>query len=658
MKNILKKILVPFLALGLLTSTVLGSNFPLQIKKAEANPTPIFNNHANDEPTIQVRKAGATHWSNSVNLNEGETVQFFMYVHNTVENSTATNTKVSAKIPTGASNQHIIKGSVWADNATRVNENVTVNLANTGELQVDTSSVKHYINQNGQYVEQAIGNTNSLFTDNGLNLGSIKGCWPYLRAITFSATYVPHGNAKISTYKEVAISNIDNTWHRDGVSTTPGNVAAFHVYVENNGENGSVLKNPTVTDTLDNKLTYKPNSSYMITRNDAGVDVRYNISDSYIAFNGKTLTWAFSDIPAIPSRAIHLYFQATLDGNNSFPIGTTRLLNKATVAGTSNGSAVSANTNQVFINVVRTPDAVIDFDIEKTVRNITIGSLLQDDVAVPANPGDTVEYTLRVVNTGNTAVEAFAKDILPAHVARDGAVLIKGSASPESAYAPVSDSRANALFGTGMTLGTVQPGNTNGFDIRFIVRVNTSGLPAGTITLTNRSEVFTTNGTEDTDNAYITVGVTSGYTVSKWVRDPRTNDWAETTATRVKEGDTIRYRIDIVNTGNTQLQINSIRDVLPQFTNYVDNSLVMDPHISATPITDDDRFFAGGLGNFSIYPGVTKRFEFDVRVIDCPILGLHDLVNTTYLRANNNTAEIHDAAIIRLEVQAPNGSNL
>jgi len=660
MKSILKKILVPFLGLGLLASTAFGSNFPLgKIKTAEATPTPIFNQHSNDEPTIQVRKVGETAWSNSVNLKEGETAQFFLYVHNNVEGSVATNTKVKATVPTTSAKQHTVGASVSADNATTVNGDVTVNLPEMGDLKVNPSSVKHYINQNGQYAEQPISGTDKLFTPEGLNLGNINGCWQYLRAITFTASYAPHGEAQITTYKEVSISNVDNAWHRDGVTTTPGNVAAFHIFLENTGQKGSVLEKPTITDTLAPELTYKPNSSYMITRNLAGEDVRYDIPDSYIAFSGKTITWAFSDMPANPGRSIRLYFQATLADGTAFPIGTTRVLNKATAKGVTNGKNLSTDTNNVFIDVVKAPTAVVNFDVEKTVRNITTGSLLQDDVAVPGSPGDTIEYNLRIVNTGNTAAEVIIKDTLPTNVTVEGDVLGKKASEPISAYRPMLGDSGPKLLSTGWNLGVVQPGNTNGFDFRFTVKINTEGFTAGTTsTLTNRVDALKTSGSiYDTDYAYVTVGATSGYTLSKWVKDPRTNDWAETTETRVKEGDIIRYRIDIVNNGNTQLKINSIRDVLPQYTRYVDNSLVLDPHISPTPVSNDDNFFNGtGIGNFSIYPGVTKRFEFDVKVVECPILGLRDLVNTAYLRANDSTTEVNDAAIIKLEVKAPGGN--
>ncbi|MDO8472181.1 MAG: hypothetical protein Q7S64_03490 [bacterium] len=655
-KSVARKITTPVLAVSLLGAVTLGSVAVGSIKKAVATPTPQFNGHANDEPTIQIRKVGTTAWSNSVTLQQGEQAQVFMYVHNFIQDSAALNTKVRATVPTTAGTTQTITGSVWADNAVQVNGNVTVNLGSFGKVVADPNSVKHYINQNGSYVEQAIANPGNVLTAGGLNLGTINGCWQYLRAVTFTVTAVEQGTASITTYKEVGISNVDTVWHRDGVSTTPGNVAAFHLYLENTGPTGSSLDSPTITDTLDSHLTYKPNSSYMITRDAAGVDVRYDIPDSFIAFNGQTVTWAFSTMPAVPANAVHLYFQATLKDGSNFAVGTTRLFNRGTVNGRTNNNPVTATTNQVYIDVLKSPTPVIDFDINKVIKNITTNSLLQEDL-IPGSPGDTIEYTIHLVNTGNVTANGRVRDILPQYVTRTGNVEMKSSSQTSASYATIDPQGMFTSTGY-LTLPNVLPGNTNGFDIRYRVTVAQTGIPAGNTTLVNTAQIYSDTQLEDSDHADILLTSNTAYIVSKLVFDPTTSQWVESTNTELKEGDIIRYRVDVINTGNTQLLINTIRDVLPQYVTYIDNSLVMDPQISPTPITDDSTFFAAGLGNFQIYPGVTKRFEFQVKVVDCPIIGVSTLTNGAYLRANNDTAEVNDTATIKLRVVAPNGSNL
>lgn len=660
-KSKTKRAVTPMLSAVLALAVVVGSISPFPLIKAIAN-SPAFNGHPNDEPTIQVRKNGAgAAWSNTTSLAAGDTAQVMLYVHNYVPDTVAKNTRVKAVVPAGVNKSHTIDGLVWADNGVdqSTQKKVTINTGTTDtELRINYNSVRHYINQNGVYVEQPITNGQDVFSETGLNLGDINGCWPYLRAITFTATVYKRADSAISTYKEVAIASVNDSWSRDRVTTTPGNVVDYHVYVENTGSAGAYFDTVWVTDTLDSKLTYKPGSSWMVTKDDAGNDIRQDFLDSQLHFDGQTISWRVDNMPARPDAAFHLYFQATLAANSVFAVGTTTVPNTARIMGIEPSGQKIKNTNTVYVDVKKDPAPVIDFDIEKDIRNLTTNSQINNDTPVAASPGDLVQYTLHIVNTGNQTVDALVRDAMPQNVTIEGDVMQKSISQPESAYLKIDP---QGLFTTDkyLRLVKVAPGNINGIDIRFKARINNSGLPAGNIQLTNIGRVYSdAHGLEDADNAYVTIAVNTDFILNKYVQDPVSGEWTKASSAVVKEGARLKYRIDVINAGNTSLLVNNIRDVLPQYVRYIDNTLVIDPHISPTPITSDDAFFADGLTNYQLLPGITKRYEFEVEVVKCPVLGDTSLVNAAYVRANGSSNEVIGTATINLRVSAPTSNGL
>lgn len=624
------------------------------IMKALAN-TPVFNNLPDDKPALSVRVNGQGTWGTGpVNVADGEYVQFMLWAHNTEPDTVAFNTRVRAILPTADSTTHNVAGQVWADNAAAVANNVTVNLASAGKLELDPATVHTYrfVQATGDYVEVPTNSPASVVTQTGLNLGDMQGCWDYMRVVTFSARVVKQLNPDISTYKEIGLSSVQNQWSQTPITAQPGEVVAFHVYLENTGAEGSTLQLPQVEDTLDAKLAFKPGSAYMITRDANGTDVRFNIPDNQISFNGQKVTFSFSNMGSEARQAVHLYFQATLAPAASFPVGTTQVCNTAIAKGTGPAGLISKTTNQVCANVVVNPTPVYNATILKVVRNISTNSLWQSDVPVAAQPGHRVQWELRVTNTGNQPTDLIVRDILPQYVTRNGSLLIKGAAQADTAFTAVAEQQ---LFATGgFTKTAVQPGNVNGFVLRYDTLVNTS-IPAGQQLLTNTGRVFIGASQKAQATAQILVGATSDFVLDKKVLDPADGQWKDSTATTIHPNDRVRYRIDIINTGNTELSVASIRDVLPQYLRYIDNTLVIDTHIVAggSPVSTDDAFFSTtGITGFRLLPGVTKRFEFEAAAVACPALGTWDQVNTAFIQAAGTSA--NDSATIRLTVIKPN----
>lgn len=646
-KQLIKPALVGVLTLGV----AIGATAP--IKQALAG-SPVFNSLPDDKPVVTARLNGSTgdFTPDPITLNDGQTAQFLVWVHNSSDtDSVATDTRAYVTVPTSAGTSQTVTGRITASNATAISSTVTVNLPTAGTLTVVPNSVRVY---DRNFNQLTVNNSNDLFTSTGLSLGDMQNCWQYMRLVTFTATASTVKHAAITTNKAVALASSAGQWHSDEITTTPGNVVDFKVFMNNIGESGSILTQPYIVDVLPSGMTYKPNSSYFVTRDDDGNDRTYLMTDGQnVLINGQTIAWYFSDMPALANRAVHLVFQTTLAGDSAFPVGTTTLTNRAASRGKDNGVDISQITNDVLVKVVKQATPVIAFDITKEVQNITTSSQRQDETAVAASPGDTAEYTIRVINTGNQTVNAFIRDLLPAHVTRTGDVLIKKASEPVSAFRAIDPQGMFTSDGS-LTLANVAPGNVNGYDLKFRVTVDSAGLPDGAQNLVNQSFIYSSEGLEDQDNATLLVNTNSAYVLSKLVRDPTSGAWVEQSDTVVHEGAVLRYRIDIVNTGNQALTVNSIRDVLPQYVTYVDNTLVIDPQISATPVSNDDAFFAAGINNFNLATGVTKRFEFDARVAPCPVLGTTPLVNTAYLRANGASAEVNDSARISLQVVAPN----
>ncbi len=96
------------------------------------------------------------------------------------------------------------------------------------------------------------------------------------------------------------------------------------------------------------------------------------------------------------------------------------------------------------------------------------------------------------------------------------------------------------------------------------------------------------------------------YTIKKFVNneDAQNNQ----TAVKVEAGKEFEYRVDVTNTGDTELKNIKVWDVLPTGVNYVDNTLKLD---GQTINTDDDFFNpAKGVNVDKIAKGAKRSFTF------------------------------------------------
>lgn len=150
---------------------------------------------------------------------------------------------------------------------------------------------------------------------------------------------------------------------------------------------------------------------------------------------------------------------------------------------------------------------------------------------------------------------------------------------------------------------------------------------------------------------------TPNYTLSKTVRpDGSTNvaDWKETLKT--KAGDTVQWRINFQNTGNTQLKDIKIVDNLPTNTTAVPGSVKLyDTNFPSGYQYPDSAIQAGGrqinvnIGNYN--PTVKAFVTFKTKIANADKLtcGLNTLKNVAYATPTNGYGTITDDATVTVD---------
>lgn len=221
-----------------------------------------------------------------------------------------------------------------------------------------------------------------------------------------------------------------------------------------------------------------------------------------------------------------------------------------------------------------------------------------------AKAGDTVRYRIFAKNTGNITLENFAiRDILPA-----GLTYIKGSTTIVNTNHPngltLSD---NIITDKGVNIGTYTAGA--GAYLYFNAKVNADlGEKCESTLLHNVAQVTASKLTRaEQDSADVIVDGrickdNPNFKLDKMVQIKGSNEWKETVT--VKAGQTVRYRIQFQNTGDTELKNVVIRDVLPNGMSYVKGSTVLNDK------TVGDGIVADGINIGTVAKGTTATVYF------------------------------------------------
>ncbi|MFA5743080.1 MAG: hypothetical protein WCX77_02350 [Candidatus Paceibacterota bacterium] len=352
---------------------------------------PQFNNASNDLETLRVknRTRGDTTWQSSVTANPGDRIAFDVYYHNTGEGSTAHNTKVRLNFPTTVQGQITVNGYITADNASAVTDAANITLSNnTANLTFD-SVASWYPRQTS--VAQSVNISQSYGTVE-FNMGDVAGTCQDQGHLVFEAALSGIVGSPNLTITKTVKNVTDQTSWTSSVNANPGERVSYKIDIYSNGQ--TAAQSVVFKDTLPSNMTYSGNlyidSTYY----------SYSVSDLANGINLGTINAGI---------AKSVTFEANISADSYFGSGSTLLTNYA-YASASNVSQVQASA-QINVQKIATTNAT--FTIDKLVRNITRGEFNWVN-STEAYPGEVVDFSLKVTNTGNTvATGIYVKDTLP-----------------------------------------------------------------------------------------------------------------------------------------------------------------------------------------------------------------------------------------------------
>ena len=568
-----------------------------------------------------------------------------MYVHNNMAsdlpNNVAENVRAYVTLPTTTAKSITITGTVTSSNANpnKVWDETTLKSKN-GEVfnLAYVPGTAKYMNTDDNKNVRYFSLSDSLFTNSGAALGynqmdgKIPGCNKYSGYITFhvKAQFAKKTeNPNVSIQKEVKLLGSDK-WSEE-VTAKAGETVRYRITAKNAGN--TKLENFSVRDILPTGLTYVKGSTTVAT---AQYPKGTSVSDNIITDGGVNL--GTFDANAVA----YIYFNATVNSAVAEKCNNSLLRNVAQLT-SSSINHTREDSADVFVQGKTCTEG---FTLDKKVR---IGS---NDFAenITAKAGDKVEYRIQFKNTGNVDLkDVVIRDILPSNE-----TYVKGSTNLDG------KSLADGVITTdGVNIGTVGAGKT--VNLYFFVTMNGSLADiCEKVELTNTAKAKYNNDakTEKSDTAVVSVDgkdctdENPGFTINKMVQLKGGNEWAEDVT--AKAGDTVRYRIQFKNIGNTTLKNVVIRDVLPAGMTYVKGSTVLYNAAHTGGKTLDDGIVSNDGINIGDYAKGTEATIYFYATVNTPADECKDstLRNIAKGKYNNDAkTEKSDAADVTVNAK-------
>lgn len=281
-------------------------------------------------------------WQDNITVQPGKEYLVRVYVHNnaaTSLNLTATNTRVSATVPTTTGTNIPVSGFITADNASpqQVWDDVHFNNAQNFNLAYEAGSAQIWNNgyaKAGQPLPDSIvTSTGALIGYNGPD-GKVPGCFQYANYVYFKVKPQFAPTDKFETTKQVRKAG-DTTWAKS-VTVNPGDTLQYKITYKNAGEVNEY--NVVVKDTLPAGITYVPGSSVLTNTNFPNGST---VSDSVVTSNGINIG------SYKPGSVATLVFNAKVPANsNSLVCGENTFTNtERTIA---NGGYLEDTANAVI----------------------------------------------------------------------------------------------------------------------------------------------------------------------------------------------------------------------------------------------------------------------------------------------------------------------
>jgi uncharacterized repeat protein (TIGR01451 family)/fimbrial isopeptide formation D2 family protein len=342
-------------------------------------------------------------------------------------------------------------------------------------------------------------------------------------------------------------------------ASMPGDALEYTIAVTNNGTTAAL--NSVLSDAIPANTTYVLGSTRLngVTLSDAGGQAPYATSAS-IQSPGA----AGGQVDVGVAVAAVVKFQVMI--NSPLPPNVTQVVNIAAA----NGEGPTGNQ----VGPVSTPPVVTPIGANpvllpvKSVVNLTRS-------AGTGQPGDQLEYTVRIENTGNIAATAATlTDAIPAHTTYIADTTKLNNAAVADVAGAMPYATAYEIHSPGAPAGQLNGGASQAAVVVFRVRID-AVLPLGVTTVVNQA---TANGNGPSNNP---VGPSSSNPATtplliNPVLDP-TKSVVNLTrgAGAATPGDTLEYTITVTNTGATSSVNTILNDPIPANTTYVPGSTTL-----------------------------------------------------------------------------------
>jgi uncharacterized repeat protein (TIGR01451 family) len=482
--------------LALIGAILLPSNVLNSEATGSQSQTPRFNFLQGDSEMLVAANytKGQANWADPVSgsyaANIGDEIVFRFYFHNGVLNSTATNTIARALLPNTVGTQHRVLSHLWSDQTQAITDTVVngtivgygagfseINLTTPGRLEYVAGSSKIWRDnpdQNGVTIPDGITSTN------GINIGSISGCWEYSGYITFKARV--KSAASIAIDKYVGYPGTGMSWDTILQNAKEGETVAWKIPVKNTGQTDAL--EVLVKDTLPATLTYIAGSTVYF-----GPDAPANGYQMPDGITGNGLY--INNLKPGDANVVYFVFQTKIGTNLTYGSGgTAELVNTATA--TYNNQSVQDQARVIV-------SGVSGMTIEKKVWN---GSawVEQNNITL----GQNIRYQIKIKNVGEVNLTGVvASDVIPVYTEYiAGSTKMNGNS--------IADGIASV---NGISIGSI----ARGCEITLEFTVKTYGCPpVGDYTLVNTAYSRATNisAVSDTASTIMTLNRVSGPSVS------------------------------------------------------------------------------------------------------------------------------------------------